>query len=123
MVYRTGELVILVVLLAGLVAASELGYRFGVRRSRSTMHDFTRTQVSNIQGTLLGLFALLMGFTFAMALSRFDDRRQMIVTEANAIGTAALRAQLLPSGSEELREVFRRYVAVRLEATTIPSIR
>jgi hypothetical protein len=46
---------------------------------------------------MLGLLALIISFTFAMALSRFDARRDALLREANAIGTAALRARLLPT--------------------------
>jgi hypothetical protein len=41
---------------------------------------------------VLGLLALMIGFTFAMALSRFEARRDAVLNEANAIGTTALRA-------------------------------
>jgi hypothetical protein len=120
MLYRTPEWLILLLLLACLVTAAELGFRAGDRRARLQLHDATRTQVGNIQTMLLGLVALLIAFTFAMALGRFDDRRSVLVREVNAIGTALLRCDLLPSGAE-LRPTFRRYVRNRLEATTIPS--
>ena len=51
---------------------------------------------STLESATLGLLVLIIGFTFAMALSRFEARRDAIVNEANAIGTTALRARLLP---------------------------
>ena len=45
---------------------------------------------------MLGLLALMIAFTFSMALSRFDLRRDALLNEANVIGTTALRARLLP---------------------------
>jgi len=45
----------------------------------------------------LGLLALLLGFTFSMSMQRYDDRSQAVIEEANAIGTAVLRVQLLPA--------------------------
>jgi hypothetical protein len=58
---------------------------------------------------------LLLAFTFSAAVSRFEVRRQLIVQETNAIGTAYLRLDLLPPGDQpELREDFRRYVDARL---------
>lgn len=68
---------------------------------------------------MLGLLALMISFTFAMALSRFDARRDALLREANAIGTAALRARLLPTpyGAESLK-LFRDYVQIRLDITT-----
>ncbi len=57
----------------------------------------------------------MLGFTFAMAVSRFETRKQLVIEEANAIGTAALRARLLPlSHREEALTLFRRYVDARL---------
>ena len=44
---------------------------------------------------MLGLLALLLGFTFSMAVDRFDARRAVVLEEANAIGTAYLRTQVL----------------------------
>ena len=71
----------------------------------------------SIQAATLGLLALLLGFTFAMALSRFEYRKQMVVQESNAIGTAALRSQFLPTyRDDEVDKLFRRYVEIRLES-------
>jgi hypothetical protein len=54
---------------------------------------------------------LLIAFTFSGAASRFDTRRQLVVEEANAIGTAYLRLDLLPASAQSaLRESFRRYL-------------
>ena len=64
---------------------------------------------------VLGLLALMLSFTFAMALTRLDGRRNGVSIEANAIGTATLRAGLLPAphGTESVK-LFRDYVQVRL---------
>ena len=71
-----------------------------------------------LQGAVLGLLALMIAFTFAMALSRFEGRRDAVLNEANAIGTTALRARLLPEphGTETLN-LLREYVQVRLDIT------
>jgi hypothetical protein len=65
----------------------------------------------------------MISFTFAMALTRFDERRVAVLNEANAIGTAALRARLLPAPQNaEGLKLFRGYVAVRLGITQhVPS--
>ena len=92
---------------AGALLAAELGYRLGAfRRGRAA------TGVPSGAGTMVGsLFALLafmLAFTFGLAASRFDARRQLIVEEANAVSTAFLRADLLPPpGAERLREMSR----------------
>jgi len=114
--YRQSAVLIAIVLLGAMVLGAELGYRFG-RRGRQTQNEPTRTQIISIQAATLGLLALLLGFTFAMALSRFEYRKQMVVQESNAIGTAALRSQFLPtSRDDEVNELFRRYVEIRLES-------
>lgn len=53
-------------------------------------------QEGYIVSAVLGLMALLMGFTFSLAVQRFEARRLLVLDEANAIGTTYLRAQLLP---------------------------
>ncbi|TMV08603.1 hypothetical protein FGK63_05635 [Ruegeria sediminis] len=54
------------------------------------------TSVTTLHSAILGMLALLVGFTFAMALSRHEARRLALLEEANAIGTAALRARMIP---------------------------
>jgi hypothetical protein len=98
-----------------LVLATELGYRFGLRLYR-TQDEARRTQIGPIQGALLGLLALLVGFTFALSVSRYETRRNLIVDEANAIGTCYLRAALLPDAHRgPVEELLREYVQVRLD--------
>lgn len=72
----------------------------------------------NAEGYLLSaalaLLGLLIGFTFSMALSRYEERREMLVAEANAIGTAWLRSGLAPGAEgEALRREIRTYVLLR----------
>jgi len=68
-------------------------------------------------GAVFGLMGLMVAFAFQGAASRFDARRNLIVQEANDIGTAYLRLELLPPAAQEpMRESFRRYVDARLEA-------
>lgn len=65
---------------------------------------------------MLGLLALLLGFTFSMAVSRFDARKALVLEEANGIGTAALRAQLLPSPQAgDIRRLLVAYTSARLD--------
>lgn len=68
-----------------------------------------------MDGAIFALLGLLMAFTFSAAAARFDARRTMIVDEANAIGTARLRLDLLPDDVRPgAQETMRRYVANRL---------
>jgi hypothetical protein len=113
---------LLAIFIAGLVlvlAASEIGRRIGV-------HAGTRGggNISTLESAVLGLMALMIGFTFAMALSRFEARRDAVLGEANAIGTTALRARLLPQPErEEVLKLLREYVTVRLDITKGPASR
>ena len=75
-----------------LVGAIEVGRWFGVRAKPDGIGS-----VPTLEGSILALLALMIGFTFALALSRFEARRDGVLNEANAIGTTALRARLLPA--------------------------
>src|SRR5689334_19714245 len=73
----------------------EAGYRAG--KWRHAQHSDERDQpVGAMVASILGLVALVLGFTFSLAASRFDARRMAVLEEANAIGTCHLRSRLLP---------------------------
>ena len=99
-------------LFVGMSLLSIVCYRFGLRRLGE---EDTPTEVSGaVIGAVFALFGLLIAFTFSGAYSRFDGRRQLIVQEANAIGTAYLRLDLLPvSAQAPLRKTFRAYTVSR----------
>ncbi len=105
--------VAVVVVVLTLVAAIA-GVRLG-RRHRDRLSDSARTQMYGLEASLLGLLALLLGFSFAMAESRYDLRKQLVVDEANAIGTARLRASVIGDArAVEIRRLLGEYVATRL---------
>jgi len=94
----------------------ELGYRFARYLQRDSQVE-KEAPVGGMVGATLALLALMLAFTFGLAGSRFEDRRQVVLSEANAIGTAYLRAALLPEPMRtESQQLFREYVDVRLEA-------
>jgi hypothetical protein len=98
------------------LGATQIGFFLGRRAYQSGVDEHSRTQISTIQVAILGLLALLLGFTFAMSMSRYDKRKQMVLEEANAIGTTYLRTQLLPQPPrQEISNLLRQYVDVRLE--------
>jgi hypothetical protein len=80
-----------------LFVAAEVGCWLGLK-SPDRDRDQVRAHITTIQSALLGLLALLIAFTFSIALSRYDARRDLVLGEANAIGTTALRARFLPEG-------------------------
>ena len=98
------------------VLSVEGGYRLGkYRRARSEQEK--DAPVGAIVAATLGLLAFMLAFTFGLAATRFDARRMLVLEESNAIGTANLRAGLLPEPNRsEIRKLFREYVDVRLEA-------
>ncbi|MGA7576920.1 MAG: hypothetical protein ACLQUW_03895 [Desulfobaccales bacterium] len=110
---------IVVILLASIglfILATEAGFLLG-RRSQSAVDEPSQSQIFAIQGAILGLLALLLGFAYAMATFRYDTRRQFLLEEANVIDKTFLRAQLLPEPPrEEVSNLLRRYVELRLEA-------
>ena len=70
-----------------------------------------------VDGAVFGLLGLLVAFTFSGAATRFDARRQLVVEEANAIGAAYLRLDVLPAAAQPaLRARFREYLDSRLAA-------
>ena len=103
-------------LLALLVIALELGFRIGSRDRREGDAGATG-QIGAVQGAVLGLLGLLLAFSFAAAGSRFLERQDLITTEANAIGTAALRADLLAEPHRSaLRSALKNYTNHRIDA-------
>jgi len=71
--------------------------------------------LGSIEGSMLGAMALLLGFTFSIAISKFETRRQITVEEANDIGTAILRCDMYPdSVRNPLRADFKEYIETRI---------
>jgi len=96
-------------LLAGMLACLWAGRRLGRSDPAAVAESGT------LDAAVLGLFGLLLAFTFSGAGARFDGRRALVSREANAIGTAWLQLDLLPPAAQpELRALFRRYVEARL---------
>lgn len=76
---------------------------------------------SAVEAGLFGLFGLLLAFTFSGAVTRFDERRQAIVAEANAISTAYRGLDLLPAQPrDQLRAKMKEYLAARIEEQLQP---
>ena len=77
--------------------------------------DRVSGDLGSVEGSMLGAMALLLGFTFSIAISKFETRRQITVEEANDIGTAILRCDMYPdSVRNPLRTDFKEYVETRI---------
>jgi hypothetical protein len=101
-------------LFLGMLVSLEAGYRIGRYAAGKTesSHEGTGT----IEAAVFALLGLLLGFTFANGISHLDQRRELIVREANAIGTAYLRLDLLPTSQQpDIRRLFREYLDTRLQ--------
>jgi hypothetical protein len=101
-------------LFIGLLLAFWIGRFIGLRWLPESESEHTSSGL--LDGAIFGLLGLLIAFTFSGAVSRFDDRKDLVIKEANAIGTAYLRLDLLSVGTQPaLRALFRQYLDARLE--------
>lgn len=99
-------------LLTLLCLALELGFRLCVRRRQPDDKESADFLVS----ATLGLLALLLGFTFSLALQRHEERRSLVISEANALGTSWLRIQAIDANDREsVSAPFRQYAQTRLD--------
>jgi len=113
MIWFVLEAVVLLACIGIFVVALEFGFRIG-RRRQATADDSDKTHANALHGAMLGLLALLLGFTFAMAVSRYENRKTLMVDQANAIGTAVLRGSLLPQPhADRTQKLFRDYIDSR----------
>src|SRR5262245_3122339 len=107
------ELLVAMGLIAGVVAAHEIGFWLG-SLTRSADEPFDR-QISMVRTSTAALVAFLIGFAFSGAASRFVDRLDLIVKEANALGTAYLRADTIAEPQRgELKAALKEYTADRV---------
>jgi hypothetical protein len=115
--------VLAVGLFVGIVAMLEVGRRLGIRRLASDPAG-AQAGTGAVEGAVFALVGLLIAFTFSGAASRFDVRRDLIVVETNAIGTAWLRLDLLPDAAQPaIRDSFLQYLDSRLAIyRTLPDI-
>lgn len=105
-------------LFLGMLVCLEIGRRIGLWRMRRMPKgtEVAQAGLGVVEGAFFGLFSLLVAFSFSGAAGRFDERRTLIVEEANDIGTAYLRLDVLaPEAQPALRDLFRRYTESRIE--------
>ena len=98
-----------------LFTSSVLGYRLALS-TRINEDSHHHEHITGLREGLFVLLGLLLGFSVAIVLPRFDERRQLVVEEANAIGTTMLRAETLPeSERNKTLDLLREYTAVRYD--------
>jgi len=105
---------IAVAMFAGILAALAIGRRIGQRQlARGGLPG--AGSIGSLETAVFALLGLLIAFTFSGALTRFDARRAQAVDEANAMGTAYLRIDLLPAAAQPpMRDAVRSYVDARI---------
>ncbi len=93
-----------------MLTAVWIGYKIGLKKTK------TDNKNAEISSSLLGLLALILGFTFAMAGSRYENRKNNLIDEANCIGTAVLRSDIYPDSlKKEFQKDFNAYLKARME--------
>jgi len=104
--------IVFVLSLAGLWSSAKLGVYLQNRRA---LGEIERGDVGIILGATLTLLGLIIGFTFSMAVSRYDQRKLYEEEEANAIGTEYARAGILPQAdAAKVRTMLRGYLDQRI---------
>lgn len=102
-----------------LIACLIIGLPLWIGRKSRQLHqkhygDVDSGAIGIVVGSLLGLLGFLLAFTFGMAGTRYEERRQAVLVEANVIGTSYLRADLLPDPEgSEVKRLLRQYVDIR----------
>jgi hypothetical protein len=115
MYWGLDEIILFFIVVAIFCVVLELAFRLG-RHHRTHSNDSTRSHLTVLQTALLGLLALLLGFNFAMATSRFEARKTLIQDEVTVIGSTYLRAKLLPSDLRgKMSAMLKDYVSARIE--------
>ena len=102
-------------LFGAMLLAHEGGRRVALRRQAASP-DQARAGSGAIDAAVFGLLGLMIAFTFTSAATRFERRRELVLQETNAIGTAWMRLDLLAKDqrAQEIQDVFRHYVDARI---------
>ncbi len=96
----------------------EIGYQVG-KLFQNRRKNVDPSSLNHIVSGILGMLAFVLAFTFAMASSQHRSRRQLVLEEANTVGTAYLRADLLEEPyKSRIKELLKEYVSVRIEGAS-----
>ena len=103
-----------VVLFLFIIAFYKLGHYF-IKSAIKKNSEYITSELGSINGALLALLGLILAFTFGMASSRFDERRELVIEEANNIGTVILRTDIYPDSIKNiLKTNLKAYVEERI---------
>jgi hypothetical protein len=107
-----------ILVLGGIAGAAAIGWQMRKRREKGpdAGGEEDGLREGYVVSAVMGLLALLIGFTYSLAIDRFDTRRERVLAEANAIGTTYLRAQLLVEPHRtRISRLLTDYVDARIE--------
>lgn len=117
--YNYSSITITLTLFILIIFFNEFGFRIG-RLVQNRTNDEIKSLTGSLQASILGLLALLLGFTFSMSMQRYNDRSMALIDEANAIGTSLLRTQLLnEKHRNEVDLILKEYVDLRISVGAI----
>ena len=115
--------VVFLATVAVVLVAAEVGFRIGMWRQRRDPDSGKTPMTGAVVGGVLGLMAFLLAFSIGIVIGQQNGRKTMVITEANAVGTAYLRAGFLGEPDQtSSRELLREYVEVRLAAAADPTL-
>ncbi len=119
LLYEFSSIAITTLLFVLIVLLYEVGFHLG-RFVQNRTDQEVKSLTGAIQGSILGLLALLLGFTFSMSMQRYDNRSEALISEANAIGTVQLRVELLPEQHrDKVSGLLEQYVGLRIAVGSI----
>ena len=119
LLYGFSSVAIVAALFFAIILCNEFGFRTG-RFVQASTDSEVKALTGSIQASVLGLLALLLGFTFSMSMQRYDNRSMALIDETNAIGTAVLRVHLLPEEyARDANNLFREYINLRVSIAKI----
>ena len=115
--------VVYLVTVVVVLVAAEVGFRIGLWIQRRNPESGGTAMTGAVVGGMLGLMAFLLAFCIGIVINQHNGRKAMVVTEANAIGTAYLRAGFLDEPDRDMtRDLLQEYVEVRLAAAEDESL-
>jgi hypothetical protein len=115
LLYQTPTWLIALLLFIIMIIIHRIGYSIRNAEIKKNQ-NLTNESLGSTEASLLGLLALLLSFTFSMSASRYDDRRTVIIDEANNIGTVILRADLYPDSTKTLLKAdLKDYLEARID--------
>lgn len=117
--YDKNSIVIIITLFIFMLIINQIGYSLGLR-NKDVENTEMKSQSTAIQAGILGLLALLLGFTFNMSLQRYDARSSAVIEESGAIAKVAMQAKLL-SGKvrEDVFSELEAYLAIRISLSQV----